>query len=295
MTAIPLDERRKWIGASESAGLLGVPGAFASRLDLYLDKSGIRPRGEMDNERVMIGQIIEPAIAVAASRVWSWPLSKVTTYLPHPTVSGMGCSLDYQDASDGATVELKNVDSLVFRNEWDADGDEVFLAPPKYLIQVQHQLACCPGAPHGWLVALVGGNRLYRMKVERHPALIARIEREVSTFWQEVERGTPPAADPNTDLATLSLLYAKGTGETIDLRRDNELPAACAGYLTEQADEKAAKTRKEFWLSIIKEKLGPHSVGLVNGFHITTANVAEAPVPATVRRAYRRFTIKETV
>lgn len=297
MTAIPLSERQHWVGASESAALLGVS-PFSTPFTLWHEKAGNIPREDLgDNERVQAGRFLEPAIAAWAGEKWTdWQPRKVERYLEHPTVPQMGASLDFEDAhwsgDQAPPIEIKNVDFLVFRDHWNAEGDVITDAPVHYLLQVQHQLACRPGAPHGWLLACVAGNRLYRMKIERHPGAIARLEAAVAAFWQSVRDNKPPKPDFAADGGTIAGLYATGNGEILDLTDNNRLPDLCAAYTAAKAQEKAGKTDADTALAEIKMIVGDAAGALASGYLVKAVDVAAGEVPAHTRNGYRRWTVK---
>ena len=291
MTNISLAERRNWIGGSEVAGLLGLS-PYTSAFQLYHEKRGAVAAADLDdNERIMAGRHLEPAIAGWANEKWGWDLAKVTEYIPHPTVRQFGCSLDFR-TGDGLPVEIKNQDGGIFRERWVTEGDEVIDAPAYFLIQLQAQMACT-GVEAGWLLACAGGNRLYRMRVARHDRLIARLEQAVDDFWADVRDGVEPPFDPESDLDTLSILYASSRGAMLDLSGDNELPAACAGYLKAKEEEKAAKARVDLWKGVITQAIGAAPGAKIKGFTATFTDVPASVVPASTRRAHRRLTIRE--
>jgi predicted phage-related endonuclease len=267
MTNIPVNQRHLWGGSSESAVLLGVS-RFQTRFELYHAKKGSIPPTE-DTERMAAGRHLEPAIAAWASEKWSWPVRNVTKYDTHPTLPRIGASLDFED-SDGCPVEIKNVDFLVFRDNWAADGDVIIDAPLDYLIQVQHQLMCRPDKPHGWLVACVAGNSLKRMKIERHPGTIARIEREWTDFWADVDADREPKPDFQADAATIAHLYASAAaGKVIDMTGHNRMPELCAEYKAGGEMEKAGKARKDAakgeMIMLIREIAGDVASGGIDG------------------------------
>lgn len=291
MTNIPLEDRIRWVGSSESAVLLGCS-PFSTPFTLWHEKAGNIPPESLDHlERIQAGKYLEPAIAAWASHKWGWPLKTVSEYLQHPSVAGFGASLDFETET-GEPVEIKNVDFIVFRDEWGSEGETIIDAPIHYLIQLQHQLACRPGADHGWLLVCVGGNRLYRMQVSRHAGVIARIEREVEAFWRSIHENTPPKPDFTQDGSTIASLYAAGNGQILDLTHNNRFPDLCAAYLAGKEREKEGRRAAEAALAEIRAEIGEASGAICSGYRIKTADIAETPVPATTRRAYRRWTIK---
>lgn len=291
MSAIPISERHRYVGASEVAALLGAS-PFTTAFALWHEKRGTLPRKDLDHaERVQAGKFLEPAIAAWAVEKWQWPLRKVDGHLEHATIPGFGASLDFEDASDGAPVETKNVDGLIFREHWSAEEDEIVDAPVHYLLQVQAQLACRPEAPHGWLLACVGGNRLYRGRIERHPESIALIEEAVREFWSSVREDREPKPDYGRDAAAISTLYRSiGQAPPVDLTRDNRAPELCATYAEAKEAEKRAADRAEAALAELKTIIGPAAKAIVTGFNVSSWHVPEKDI-AYVRKAYRVYRI----
>ncbi|WP_022727258.1 YqaJ viral recombinase family protein [Fodinicurvata sediminis] len=289
MTNIPISERINWIGASESAALFGVS-PYITKFELFHQKAGNIPGHDLDGqERIEAGRFLEPAIAAWAQHKWQWPLRNVGEYLPHPRVKGMGCSLDVE-TEDGAPVEIKNVDGLRFRQgEWESEGDILLDAPAHFLIQVQHQMACRPGADHGWLIACVGGNSLHKMRVERHDTMIARIEDEVADFWQSVREGREPKPDFQADAGALSALYNGDGDEVVDLRNNNRLPELCAEYMEAHEIEKGGKSRKSAALAEIKSLMGNARMAMIAGGY--TVKAAHVPESTSTRKPHWRFSI----
>lgn len=277
MSNIPFAERRLWVGASESAAVLGVS-PFTTAFEIWHEKAGNITRTEMDeDERMNAGKFLEPAIAEWAKHKWNWPLWNVAGYLRHPVVQRMGASLDFEEViHDGARdahppVEIKNVDGLIFRDQWEANGDEVTDAPLYYLVQLQHQLACRPAAPHGWLLACVGGNRLCRMKVPRHPGLIRKIEKAVDAFWLSVDKGDAPKPDFQADAAAIAELY-RGMGDTVtNMKDDAALAQMCRDYMAGCDREKEGVGRKAVARAKIQIHIDRAPKVLADGFTITNA------------------------
>lgn len=294
MTNIPVNERRLWVGASESAALFGVS-PYLTKFELFHMKAGEIPPHDLDrDERVNAGQFLEPSIAAWASNKWHWPIRNVAEYTPHPTVPRFGCSLDFEAIDGAEPVEIKNVDNSIFRdpnNGWETEGTTLLDAPVHFLIQVQHQLACRPGPDRGWLVVCVGGNRLYRMEVPRHPRMIERLEAEVAEFWRSVEAGEPPDPDFQADAQAIALLYGGRGDEWVDLRDDERARELCAEYLDAHEQEKAAKKRKTAALAEIKTRMHDARGALIgDGFRVKASHIAES---TSVRKAHWRLAVTQ--
>ncbi|MBP2230775.1 hypothetical protein J2847_004084 [Azospirillum agricola] len=260
------------------AECLGCVSRHTTGYRLYWQKRGVLPADDLDGvERVQAGQFLEPAIAAWAAHRWApWPLRKVHRYLRHPTVAGMGASRDFEEHAAGLPpVEIKNVDYLVFRDLWKVEGDQITAPPIDITLQLMHQIACegRARADHGWIVACVGGNKLYRGQIARHEPTIARIEAAVAAFWKAIEDETPPldVADFDT-VAELSLLGAETRAAPLDLTTDNELPILCAEYLREDVDIKAREAKRSAIKAQITRRLGdaPETIrARASGFNLT--------------------------
>lgn len=283
MSNIPLSERRKWVGGSESAALLGLsPFATPYRL-WHLKKGNIEPEDLNDDERVNAGKFMEPAIAAWASHKWDWPIRKVGEYRRSPRVLQMGASLDFEAHETREPVEIKNVDKSIFSNprgEWEAHGDELINAPAHYLVQVQHEIACpVPGQPmaeRGWLVVCVGGNRLFRMEVARHDGLIQMLENEITDFWSSIARNEPPPPDFAEDAEAISMLYTGKGGEIADLRGNPRATALAAKYLDALEAEKAHKAIKASCLAELKFMMDNRRAAVMDGgYRVSAAHVKE--------------------
>lgn len=293
MTAITLAQRRYWVGASEVAALFGLS-PHLTKFELWHQKAGNIPSQDLDGqERIEAGRHLEPAIAAWASHKWAWPIRNVEGYLPHPSLSGMGCSLDFE-TPEGEPVEIKNVDHYIFRgscSEWLTEGDTVLDAPTHMLLQVQHQLACRPPAERGWLVVCVGGNRLLRMEILRHPGMVARIEREVDAFWRSLEEGREPEPNFEIDAAAIGLLYG-GTGEeVVDLRDDERTRELCVKYHAAHEIERNAAKQKKAALAELKRCMGEARCALIaDGFKVKAARV---PGGSYERKPHWRFAVTQ--
>lgn len=261
MSNIPLSDRARFVGASEVASLfyavetedgqvsyphmfeplpsgaavLGCLSRHTTGYRLWHQKAGnVEPDNLDEVERVQAGQHMEPAIAAWAAEKWpEWAgvLRKVRRYIEHPAITGLGASRDYELHAPGLPpVEIKNVDGLIFRDEWQADGDEITAPPLDITLQVMHQFASAGAkANHGWIVACVGGNRLLRGRIAAHAPTIARIEEAVTAFWRSIADGAPP--DDFADIETVSDLYLTGEREApLVLDGDNRFPDLCARY-----------------------------------------------------------------
>ena len=206
----------------------------------------------------------------------------------------MGCSLDFETLG-GDPVEIKNVDNLIFRDQWNCDGDIITDAPAHILVQVQHQLAC-PFADlerpeRSWLIVCVGGNRLYRMEIARHDAMISRIEQEVKDFWYSVQVGVEPNPQFDLDSDAIAMLYRGQGVELLDLRGNDRARDLAAIYLDGLKYEKAGRNQKKAAMAELKTILGDAQAGMMDdGYTIKGSPIKET---TSVTKAHFRFSIRK--
>ena len=209
----------------EGAICLGSLGPYTTGYRLFQEKSGvIMPEDLEAVARIQAGQYLEPAIATWAMKRWpKWRLRKSRVYHHHPEVEGWGASLDYWVEEPGKPpVDVKNVDGLVFKNKWELTDGEISNFPFHIVLQLQHQIGCV-GSDHSWVLACVGGNELYRGRVERHDGVQAKIATAVKAFWAGVLDNQPPV---NADYPTVADVHAFGGADKATVSDHTGNPSA---------------------------------------------------------------------
>jgi predicted phage-related endonuclease len=180
---------------NEGDEVLGCLGSFRTGYRMYMEKGGLlMPEDFGESDRVQAGKFLEPAIAAWAKDRWQWDkLQKVRRYMTHDDVMGWGASLDYEINVPGRPpVEFKNIDYGMFKDKWELDEDDQIVGMPlQYQIQVQHEIGAS-GADHGYIVACVGGNKLYRGRIDRHEPTQERIAEAILAFWAAAAEGIVP-------------------------------------------------------------------------------------------------------
>ena len=303
-TAHWLALRAEHLGASESPALFGC--GFITEFTLWHQKRGSLPPDDLsDNVRVVCGQHLEEGVALILAHLHGWEfgrqIRKTRRYLTSDRVPYLGASLDYEvrlDGNEWVPLETKVVDYLVFRDDWAKDGPVNSTRvltnvepPPRYDIQVQHQLAVT-GASHGYLGILVGGNAPYLIRRPRHEGMIAAIEGAAVVFKKSLDEGLEPKITAAGDLDAIKRLHAAGQkGEVVDLSADNELPELLDAYLAANDLAKEAVGKLDTLKARVQHKLGEATTGFTNGFKVSwpAISIPEKMVPAKVEpaRAYR--------
>jgi len=291
MTNITHDERKHWIGGSEIATLFGLS-PYCTEFELWHRKVGNLPEPDLDNERVEAGNFMEPAIAAWAETRYGLKLRRVRRYMPHPRVEGYGTSLDYETVTGHYPAEIKNVDGLVFRDNWEAQGDQITDAPMHIVLQLQAQIACAR-KPKGYLIVCVGGNKLYWMEIAAHMPTMARLEEAVAKFWRSVKERKEPSPNFTKDAEAIALLYRVSGDAEINLTGDNYLTSLAHDYTQAAADEKEAYNRKRAAKAEILTKIGDAAKVALQGFKITAKTTKDQEVKAHTKKGYRGFRVTQ--
>ncbi len=282
--------------APEGAILHGCCSNYLTGYRLYHIKAGILEPDALDNERVDAGNFLEPAIAAWAKKKWDWNIQKVHRYLT--PAEGMGVSRDYEVREKGfPPVEIKNVDWIIFKDQWVVEGDEILNPPLHITLQLQHQIAATD-ADHGWVVVCVGGNELHRLRIDRHEPTIERIKAAVARFWVGVNAEEKPHGFEDYD--TISDIWACGEKDKfVDLSNDNQMPELCATYIGLKAQEKSLTTQIDAVKAQITDRMADNTRAQCQGFKMTWPAVhrvekliPEKLVPAKDWR--QGLTVKET-
>jgi len=208
------EARRKAIGASEVAAILGVS-PFKSALELWGEKTGLLDSepDEAALERMGWGTRLEPVILAAYAEqsglvVTRHPQSEVLYHPRHPEVPLSATP----DAFDGeGLVEAKNV-SAWLKNDW------LDQPPLHYQIQCQAQMAVT-GRPYATLVGLVGGHELIAHRIDRNDEFIRQLELTAADWWTTyVVAGVEPPAEPSeSSVRALARLHPDDSGEEVQL------------------------------------------------------------------------------
>ena len=292
VTNIPIRDEQHWhdlrrdhVGGSEVAALFGEH-AQLTEWELWHIKAGRIPAPDLsDNERVLWGSLIEPAVAQGVTAIKGWNVRKVRRYLSSNMVDGFGGTPDYEIVTHErgrGILEIKTTDRLIFR-DW---GDE---PPLGYLLQLQSYMDLA-GATWGAIAVLVGGNDLKIFTYDYRPKTSSMIRAAVADFWKSIKALQEPPLNFERDGAALAKLYERSDGRRHDLTGNNRLPELLVAYkeagATEKAGERAKDAAKAEIMSIIEDR----EVCTVAGWKITAKTVPETPISFT-RKPYRTFTV----
>ena len=202
--------------------------------------------------------------------------------------SGVACECkEFRGTTEGGLLEIKNVDSLAFKDGWIVEGDDI-QAPPHIEIQVQHQLMVS-GRKYAYIGALVGGNRLVLVKRDRDEAIIKAIRAKVVAFWKSIEAGQEPKPDFSKDAGFITKLYGYAEpGKVMDAKEDESMTYLVDRYKKLGEEKRASEAAQDEAKAEILRRIGDHEKVLGKNYTLSAGLVAEAEIKFT-RKPYRSF------
>jgi predicted phage-related endonuclease len=205
-----------------------------------------------------------------------------------------GSSFDFSIESGNGTgkglLEIKNVDGLIFKNDWTEDESGNMQGPLHIEIQVQHELLVSE-REYCYLAALIGGNRLVMVKRTRDEAVIQAIRERVAAFWQSIEANTPPQADYQADAEFIGKLFGYAEpGKVLNISEDTEMTAQAAEYKRLGDVEKDAKEKRDAIKAWFLTRIDDAEKCIGSGFSID-AGITGAGHREYDVAAFRRFKI----
>lgn len=282
-----LELRLHDITSTEISALYGLS-PYATEFELYHQKRN-KQIVEFDiGERGKWGQRLQDSIAHGIADEQGWQIRKMTEYMCMPD-HFMGASFDFAIGDDGL-LEIKNVDSLVFRDTWDVDGNNIE-APPHIELQVQHQLEVS-GRKFAYIGALIGGNRLELIKREPDQAIINNMKSKVKAFMAAVAEGHEPKPDFSRDMEIISKIYGYSEpGSVLDARGNPQVVLLANEYRAIGEQIKILETSKSEKKAKLLMAIGNAEKTLGDGFSISAKAVEGKRVEAYDRKSYRDFRV----
>lgn len=294
--------RHQYVGSTESSALFGL-NKYATAYELGVIKQSAEPIEYEGNERTEWGLALQFVIARKIAEEHGVKVRAMNGYAVN---NGMGASFDYEivgvttepDADSevgklyrkhGAGVlEIKNVDGLIYRNEWTAEE-----APAHIEVQVQHQLECCE---REWAVigVLVGGNKLVTLLRLRDAAVGLAIARKVQEFWKNLNAGILPAVKLPDDADIIAKVYKYAEpGQVKDAQGDADIADLCIQYYDAGHAVKVAEMVRATAKAQLLQLIGTAEKVLCDGYTISCGVVGETEVAAYTRQAYRNFQVRQ--
>jgi len=269
-----LEWRRKGIGSSDAAAILGLD-PWRSPIMVYMDKLGLLPDQEEENDAIEAGIRLEPVVADWFAERTGYRIERDLKIRRHKQFDFMIANLDRRivgvaGRKGQGVLEIKTTGEFN-REEW-----EDHQAPFRALIQVQHQLAVT-GFHWGVLCALVGGNKLRWVEVQRDDDVINDylIPAEAA-FWERVVLRDPPEwSGLDSEIKLLKRMYPQA-----EPGKEILLPDQAREWQRQYHEAHEAMTRAEARKTAagnaLREALGDAEVGYLDGEVIATYKTINA-------------------
>lgn len=188
---------------------------WQTKLELHHNKANQVVIELEENARINWGNRLQDAIAAGIAEEQGWKIRPMTEYIRAPD-HRLGASFDYEILDLDGILEIKNVDSLVFKDGWLVSEDKQVEAPEHIEVQLQQQLMLAKKKV-GYIGALVGGNRVELIKREPNAAVHEAIVDAATDFWHNVDNNLPPPPVFPGDAGFISKLYSSSTkGKVMD-------------------------------------------------------------------------------
>ena len=323
---IPKDEahwlelRRDDLTSTDIAALFGIS-PYLTLFELWHRKKDKTIVDFQENDRMKWGNLLEKAIAEGIAEEQGWTVRPMKEYI-RGTDLKIGSSFDYciegyigmpidvRPGSDNrinfpgsvnmvtgemvmspAILEIKNVDGLVFKQQWLEDKDGNLEAPLHIEIQIQHQLLVS-GYEYAYIGALVGGNNLILLKRERNMKVINSIKEKVQSFWKSIEENNPPEPNFETDSSFINSLYGYAEpGKYVDATDNTEIFELATRYKEVSEIGKVSEIEKKALKAQILTIVGDAEKIVGEGFSISAGMTAPAYIEAYERKGFRAMRI----
>ena len=285
------EHRRRAIGASEVASILGAPGAYQTPLQVWASKRGIELDEKEDDARddwLHFGQVLEPVIAKEFERRTNFAVMPEDRQFISTLYPFLGCSLDrwFVDHKDKIQnpdpLDLKNT-SVFMREEWEGT------VPLRYNIQVQAQMAVT-GRDQAALAVLIGGNQFRWAVIERNQRFIDLMLEKLDKFWQMVQRDIMPEPVAKDNPIIGQILGHEDEGKVIVLSPGI---VQVDERLTQVKEEiKALEEEKAKLEAKIKKEIGTAAAGMLpegGRYSFKTTTRKSYTVAETTYRGLRRL------
>lgn len=287
-----LNLRKQDITSTESAALFGLS-PYMTEFELWHRKHDNLDVEFKVNDRMLWGTRLQDSIAAGVAEDQRWTIRRMMEYMrdtelkagasfdfaqwncPNPMPAGIYTKFEGQKPEDISILEIKNVDSLTFKEGWIVEGDDV-QAPPHIEIQIQQQLMLS-GMKIAYIGALIGGNRVVLIRREPDQVVIEQIRKKIVGFWDSIAHHAEPKPDFARDADFISRLHAYSEPGKV-FNADEQVSKLAFAYKQAADEIKSAEKKKDAAkaeiLTIVGEAekiIGPWgsiSAGMVGPAHV---------------------------
>ena len=288
-----LELRARDLTSTDVSALFGIS-PYSTQFELWHQKKKSQVVQIDENERMKWGSRLEAAIAQGIATDNGWMTSPKKEYINIPALR-IGSSFDYECEQPGKAregkwlLEVKNVDSLIYKDGWEVDGENVE-APPHIEMQLQHQMLVS-GYEEAYIGALIGGNKVTLIHRKADPDIHKAILSKTAQFWDSIDKNQEPSPDFIKDAGFISSLYGYAEpGKVLDAADNPAIERLIETYKT---GKEAVKKYQEGIDSIKAQLLtmiGDAEKVKGDGFSIAANIVGETKISYT-RKSYRNFRV----
>ena len=214
LTKQELVERKKYIGASEAAGVLGLS-RWQTPLSVWADKTGKVEKPQEEKLYQWLGTEMEEIVAKRFTLETGKKVHCVSEAFVHKQYPFLRAHIDRKVEGENAILQCKTATAYKAK-EW--CGEDV---PHEYIVQELHELACSR-YDRAYIAVLIG-NQDFKIKiVERDEKLIADLIKKEVYFWNTfIMPDVMPVQITKDDADTLySLFPREEPGTEIELTDD---------------------------------------------------------------------------
>ena len=294
-----LELRKQDVTSTETAALFGLS-PYMTQFELWHRKHDKMEVEFTVNDRMKWGTRLQDSIAAGIAEDQKWKIRRMSEY-KRDTDLRMGASFDFSLCftipGDGKPIkstmvedgilEVKNVDSLAFRDGWIVDGDNVE-APAHIEIQVQQQLALS-GMKTAYIGALIGGNRVVLIKRVPDQQVIGSIKKRIGELWASIQAHHEPKPDFARDSDFISRLYSFAEPGRV-FNADERVSKLAFAYKQASQAVKEAELKKDSAKAEILTLIGDSEKVIGEKFSISAGITGPAHVSYD-REAFRNFRI----
>lgn len=247
-----LERRNEGIGGSDIAAILNMS-RYKSRRVLWMEKTGIKPQDDLSSvEAVHFGNVLEDVVAKEFSDRTGLRVRRRFAMLRRKDKPYMTANVDRLIIGRREGLECKTAHDRK-ADEWSTDE-----VPTEYFLQCQWYMAVT-GFKRWHIAVLIGGNKFFYHDIERDDELIALMEREADTFWNDEVMGNqaPDWSGADDESAVLLAAHPVSDKKADPIELD---PEAYAGMLDHYDKIKAElsdlEKEKRAIENQIKEQIG---------------------------------------
>lgn len=255
-----LDERRKSIGGSDAAALVGMD-PYVTPYMLWADKTGRLPPKE-DNEAMRQGRDLEGYVAKRFCEKTGKKVHVQSGIIRNPAYPFAHANIDRKITGEHAGLECKTTSIMNLKKFKNGEY------PEKYYAQCVHYLAVT-GWGRWYLAVLILNQGFYDFTIERDEEEIKTLMEIEKEFWEKhVACDVAPQVDglrPTSE--ALSAVYpASLTGGDVDLMGREQL---IKEYLSTQDLINSYKRENEKRKQILQQDLGKSPQGTAGNYTVS--------------------------